>query len=392
MTTRTIRDLDAAGKRVLVRVDFNVPLDGARITDDTRIRAAVPTIQALRNQGARVILVSHLGRPKGGPDDRYRMAPVATRLAELLGAPVATVPVVVGPDAEAAANALAPGGVLLLENVRFEPGEEKNDPALAAQLARLAEVYVNDAFGAAHRAHASTAGVAAHLPAYAGLLMEREVEALGRIVGHPERPFIAILGGAKVSDKLAVIGNLIDKVDALLIGGGMANTFLLAEGLAIGASLAEPDLVDQANALALKARERGTRLLLPSDVVVAASIDAPAGSIVAADAVPAGAAIFDIGPATIAAYADAIAGARTIFWNGPMGVFEKPPFAAGTRAVAQAVAASAGYSVVGGGDSVAAIEQMGVADRIDHISTGGGASLELVEGRILPGLAAIPQR
>jgi phosphoglycerate kinase len=282
--------------------------------------------------------------------------------------------------------------MLLLENVRFEPGEEKNDPGLAAQLARLADVYVNDAFGAAHRAHASTAGVATHLPAYAGLLMEREVEALGRIVGEPERPFIAILGGAKVSDKLAVIGNLIDKVDALLIGGGMANTFLLAEGLAIGASLAEPDLVDQANALALKARERGTRLLLPSDVVIATSIDARAGSTVAADAVPSGAAIFDIGPATIAAYADAIAGARTIFWNGPMGVFEKPPFAAGTRAVAQAVAASAGYSVVGGGDSVAAIEQMGVADRIDHISTGGGASLELVEGRILPGIAAIPQR
>ena len=392
MTTRTIRDLDASGKRVLVRVDFNAPLDGVRITDDTRLRAAIPTIQALRSQGARVILVSHLGRPKGGPDDRYRMGPVAARLAELLDMPVATTPDVVGPKAEAAVATLKPGDVLLLENVRFEPGEEKNDPTLAANLARLADVYVNDAFGAAHRAHASTAGVAAFLPAYAGLLMEREVAALGRVVDSPERPFVAILGGAKVSDKLAVIGNLLDKVDALLIGGGMANTFLLAEGLDIGGSLAEPDLVDQANDLARKARARGVALLLPSDVVVAGAIDAPTGTVVASDRVPTGAAIFDIGPATVAAYAERIATAKTIFWNGPMGVAEKAPFAAGTRGVAEAVAEAPGFSVVGGGDSVAAIEQLGLAERIDHISTGGGASLELVEGRVLPGIAAIPHR
>ena len=392
MTTRTIRDLDASGKRVLVRVDFNAPLDGVRITDDTRLRAAIPTIQALRSQGARVILVSHLGRPKGGPDDRYRMGPVAARLAELLDMPVATTPAVVGPKAEAAVATLKPGDVLLLENVRFEPGEEKNDPTLAANLARLADVYVNDAFGAAHRAHASTAGVAAFLPAYAGLLMEREVAALGRVVDSPERPFVAILGGAKVSDKLAVIGNLLDKVDALLIGGGMANTFLLAEGLDIGGSLAEPDLVDQANDLARKARARGVALLLPSDVVVAGAIDAPTGTVVASDRVPTGAAIFDIGPATVAAYAERIATAKTIFWNGPMGVAEKAPFAAGTRGVAEAVAEAPGFSVVGGGDSVAAIEQLGLAERIDHISTGGGASLELVEGRVLPGIAAIPHR
>jgi len=387
---RSVTTAPVKGKRVFVRVDFNVPLEGETITDDTRITAAMPTITWLREHGARIILASHLGRPKGQRTPKYSMTPVAMRLEELVGQAVKLSDAITGPEAEDAANALKDGEILLLENLRFEPGEEKNDPAFARSLAKLADLYVNDAFGAAHRAHASTAGIADHLPAYAGLLMLGEIKALSKVVSNPERPFVAILGGAKVSDKLAVIDNLLAKVDALVIGGGMANTFLLAHGKEIGTSLAEADLVDQATSILDQAKQRNVQILLPVDVIVADSIDAAAGTTVKVDQVPADQAIFDIGPETATAYAQAIESARTIFWNGPMGVFEKAPFSTGTRAVAAAVAKSPGFSVVGGGDSVAAIEQLGFADRIDHISTGGGASLEYVEGRTLPGIAAIP--
>ncbi|MBA2521541.1 MAG: phosphoglycerate kinase [Chloroflexia bacterium] len=389
MPKRSIAAADLAGKRVLIRVDVNVPLAEGAVGDDTRIRASLPTIQHLIDQRARTILVSHLGRPKGKPDDKYRMAPVAKRLSELLGQDVATVGSVVGPDATAAVERLAPGDVLLLENVRFEAGEEQNDPALAKALAALADLFVNDAFGAAHRAHASTVGVARELPAYAGFLLQREVDELSRLLDQPERPFVAILGGAKISDKLAVAGSLLGIVDALLIGGGMANTFLLATGVEIGASLAERERVDDAKQILAAAKATRKDILLPVDVVIATDMKQP-GRIVEVAAVPAGESIFDIGPATITAFEQAIAGAKTIFWNGPMGVFEQPQFAAGTREVAKAVAAADAYTVIGGGDSVAAVEQAGLADRIDHISTGGGASLDLLEGTELPGLAAIP--
>ena len=390
MTKRAIADADVRGKRVLVRVDFNVPLSDGEITDDTRIRAALPTIAALRDAGAAVILATHLGRPKGKPDPKYSVAPIARRLGELLDTDVKTVPVVVGPAAEAAAADLAPGDVLLLENTRFEPGEEGNDPQLAAALARLADLFVNDAFGAAHRGHASTVGVASYLPAYAGLLLQREERVLAGLLTDPDRPFVAILGGAKVSDKLAVVGHLLDRVDALLLGGGMANSLLLAQGYEIGQSLAEPDRIDDANQLIAAARQRGVALLLPTDVVVAASMDSETTTIVEVDAVPADQSIFDIGPATISRYCAQIESARTIFWNGPMGVFEKPPFAQGTLGIARCVAAVDAFTVVGGGDSVAAVEAAGVAGDIAHISTGGGASLEFLEGRELPGIAAIP--
>jgi phosphoglycerate kinase len=389
MPKRSVRDAAVKGKRVLVRVDFNVPIDRGVITDDTRIQAALPTIQLLRERGAKIILCTHLGRPKGKVNLEFSLEPVAERLSQLVHTPIILAHSVSGPEAEAAIAGLGEGDIVMLDNVRFDPGEEKNDPALSERLAKLADIYVNDAFGAAHRAHASTAGVATLLPAYAGLLMESEINALSRLLADPERPFVAILGGAKVSDKLAVIEHLLDKVDTLLIGGGMANTFLLAEGTEIGASLAERDLVEKAREIAAAAKKKGVTLMLPSDAVVASSIDR-SGSTVTIDRVPDGQAIFDIGPATIASFAEIIAKARTIFWNGPMGVFEKPAFNAGTKGVAEAVAASNGFSVVGGGDSVAAIEQLGLADKIGHISTGGGASLEFVEGRVLPGIAAIP--
>ncbi|MDQ3692445.1 MAG: phosphoglycerate kinase [Chloroflexota bacterium] len=389
MPKRSIAEADLAGKRVLVRVDFNVPLSEGAVGDDTRIRASLPTIQYLIDHRARTILVSHLGRPRGKPDAKYRMAPVAKRLSELLGRDVATVGSVVGPEAAAAAEQLAPGEVLLLENVRFEAGEEQNDPALAKALAALADLFVNDAFGTAHRAHASTVGVARELPAYAGFLLQREVDVLSRLLDQPERPFVAILGGAKISDKLAVAGSLLKVMDTLLIGGGMANTFLLATGVDIGESLAERERVDDAKQILAAARATQKDILLPVDVVIATDIKRP-GRIVEVAAVPASESIFDIGPATITAFEQAIAGAKTIFWNGPMGVFEQSRFAAGTRGVARAVAGAAAYTVIGGGDSVAAVEQAGLADRIDHISTGGGASLELLEGTELPGLAAIP--
>ena len=390
MAKRSVSDADVRGKRVLVRVDFNVPLDGTEVADDTRIRAALPTIQLLLDRGAAVILASHLGRPKGQPDSRYSLAPVATRLGELLGAEVLTAGDVVGTEAQEAARSLAPGQILLLENTRFEPGEEKNDPELSKAFASLADIFVNDAFGAAHRAHASTVGVAQVLPAYAGLLLLKEAEVLSRLLEAPERPFVAILGGAKVSDKLAVISQLLTRVDALLLGGGMANTLLLADGKEIGHSLAEPDLVTQARELLEQARERNVDVLIPRDVVVADSIDSAEASTVSSSQVPPEASIFDIGPDTVREYCTHITTARTVFWNGPMGVFEKAPFSSGTVGIARCVADSPAFTVVGGGDSIAAIDAAGVTDRIDHISTGGGASLELLEGRTLPGLAAIP--
>lgn len=390
MSQRSVSDADVRGKRVLVRVDFNVPLKDGEVADDTRIRAALPTIRLLLERGAAVILASHLGRPKGTPNPKYSIAPAAARLAALLGSDVATASDVVGPSAQAAARALEPGQVLLLENTRFESGEEKNDAELSRALAALADLYVNDAFGAAHRAHASTVGVAEHLPAYAGLLLLREVSTLSQLLDRPERPFVAILGGAKVSDKLAVIKHLIERVDLLLLGGGMANTFLLAEGQEIGNSLAEPDLVERAQELLAHARSRGVEILAPRDVVVAESIDAASAETVASDSIPAGQAVFDIGPVTVREYCSHISTARTVFWNGPMGVFENAPFAGGTLGIARCVADSPAFTVVGGGDSIAAIEAAGVASQIDHISTGGGASLELLEGRTLPGVAVIP--
>lgn len=390
MTKRSVSEADVRGKRVLVRVDFNVPLQGDQVTDDTRIRAALPTIQLLLDRGAAVILASHLGRPKGKPDPKYSIAPAAARLTQLLGRDVRTATDVVGADAQAAAQALQPGQILVLENTRFEPGEETNDPELSRSLAALADMFVNDAFGAAHRAHASTVGVAEILPAYAGLLLLHETSTLSRLLDAPERPFVAILGGAKVSDKLAVIGHLLKRVDALLLGGGMANTLLLAEGKEIGESLAEPDLAEQARGLMAEARTRGVSILVPNDVLVAANIDSEHPRIVSSSEVPSEMAIFDIGPDTVREYCSQVSAARTVFWNGPMGVFEKTPFAGGTIGIARCVADSPAFTVVGGGDSIAAIEAAGVADEIDHISTGGGASLELLEGRSLPGIAAIP--
>ena len=390
MTKRSVSEADVRGKHVLVRVDFNVPLQGDQVTDDTRIRAALPTIQLLLDRGAAVILASHLGRPKGKPDPKYSIAPAAARLTQLLGRDVRTATDVVGADAQAAAQALQPGQILVLENTRFEPGEETNDPELSRSLAALADMFVNDAFGAAHRAHASTVGVAEILPAYAGLLLLHETSTLSRLLDAPERPFVAILGGAKVSDKLAVIGHLLKRVDALLLGGGMANTLLLAEGKEIGESLAEPDLAEQARGLMAEARTRGVSILVPNDVLVAANIDSEHPRIVSSSEVPSEMAIFDIGPDTVREYCSQVSAARTVFWNGPMGVFEKTPFAGGTIGIARCVADSPAFTVVGGGDSIAAIEAAGVADEIDHISTGGGASLELLEGRSLPGIAAIP--
>lgn len=391
MPARSVLDEDVRDKRVLVRVDFNVPLDKGVISDDSRIRAALPTIQHLLDRGAAVLLATHLGRPKGKHDPKWSVRPIAERLSELLGRPVQTVDAVVGPAVEAAAKTLQPGEVLLLENTRFEAGEEANDPDLAASLARLADLYVNDAFGAAHRAHASTVGVAEFVPGCAGLLLQREETALRRLLHEPERPFVAILGGAKVSDKIAVIDRLLERADALLLGGGMANTLLLAQGYGIGTSLAEPERLPEAERLLQAAGSKHVRLLLPTDVVVAESLENSTATTLAVDSVPGDRAIFDIGPDTVERYCREIAAAGTVFWNGPMGVFERPPFDAGTMAIARCVADAKAFSVVGGGDSVAAIEAAGVTDRIDHVSTGGGASLEFLEGRTLPGIAALPQ-
>ena len=390
---RTIRDADVAGKRVLVRVDFNVPLEGGKVADDTRIRAALPTIASLRERGARIALVSHLGRPKGR-DPKQSLAPVAARLAQLLGTEVTLASDCVGPDVQAALGKLPAGGVVLLENVRFHPEEEKNDPAFAKQLAEGFDLYVNDAFGAAHRAHASTEGVAHLLPAYAGLLLEKELVALGGILKSPERPFVAIIGGAKVSSKIDVLRALVPKVDTLAVGGGMANTFLLATRHEVGSSLVEADRTDEARRIIDEVERAGKRILLPVDVLCAPSLDAQGAQRAATygvDEVPKGMAIVDIGPRTIAEYHAAIREARTIFWNGPVGVFEVDAFGEGTRKIAQFMAENPGATtVVGGGESVQAVTEAGLADKMTHVSTGGGASLELIEGKTLPGVEAIP--
>ncbi|MFM2309161.1 MAG: hypothetical protein RLY87_1282 [Chloroflexota bacterium] len=393
MNKKSIRDITWQGKRAVVRVDFNVPIENGVIGDDTRIRSAVPTIKYLVDHGASVVLMSHLGRPKNKVVEELRLKPVAAHLATLLNSTVHAIPDVSGPAALSAARSLQPGQILMLENTRFDAREEANDVSLAQEYAALGDVYVNDAFGAAHRAHASTAGIAAFLPAVAGLLMERELEALAGTLANPTRPFITIIGGAKISDKIGVIENLLTKVDALLIGGGMANTFLLAQGYAMGDSLVELTSIDLAKRMIDLAAKSGAKLLLPTDAVVADAFSPTANTkIVAVTDVQPGWRILDIGPATRATYAAQVASAKTVIWNGPMGVFEMPAFAAGTRAVAQALADSSANSIVGGGDSVAAIEQMGLADKVSHISTGGGASLELLEGRILPGVAALADR
>ncbi|MDD6289696.1 MAG: phosphoglycerate kinase [Eggerthellales bacterium] len=388
----SIDQLDAAGKRVLVRVDFNVPLADGVVTDNTRIRAALPTITKLVGQGARVILMSHLGRPKGeGFEEAYSLRPAAEHLATLVDAPVLFATDTVGPDAQAKAAALENGQILVLENLRFDKREKKNDPAFCAELASLADSYVNDAFGTAHRAHASTAGVAALLPAYAGYLMQDEVGTLTGMLEQPQRPFVAILGGSKISDKIKVIDALLDKADTLIIGGGMCFTFLMAQGKNVGTSLKEEDWVERAAAMLQKAQDKGVSLLLPTDVVVADAFANDANTqIVSAGAMPDDMMGLDIGPKTAQAYAQAIAGAKTVFWNGPMGVFEMPSFEAGTKAVALAVAQNQqANTVIGGGDSVAAVNKFDLAQHMTFISTGGGASMELVQGEALPGVEAL---
>ncbi len=393
---KTVEDVDVAGKRVLVRVDFNVPQDetGA-ITDDRRIRAALPTIEYLIAQNARVILASHLGRPKGGPTPKYSLAPVAGRLSQLLGKPVPLAPDSVGPQVQALVSGLQDGQVLLLENVRFYPEEEKNDPAYAAQLASLAEIYVNDAFGTAHRAHASTEGVTRHLPGAAGYLMKKELDYLGSNVENPERPFVAILGGAKVKDKISVIEALLPKVDTLIIVGGMAYTFFKAQGKEIGKSLLDAGNIDFAKRLLA---ENGDKIMLPVDVMVVDGnpFDADPATlstkVVSVEEIPADWEGVDAGPVTVKAIAAVLQGAKTVIWNGPAGIFEFPQFAVGTQGIAQAMADSSATTIVGGGDSAAAVEKLGFADRMTHISTGGGASLEFLEGKELPGVAALQDK
>jgi len=397
MNKKTIRDIDVAGKRVLVRVDFNVPLDAERhITDDTRITAALPTIQYLLDHRAAVILMSHLGRPKGKAVDTMRLTPVAQHLSALLDKPVQMASDCIGPAVEALAKNLQPGHVLLLENLRFHNEEEQNDAEFARQLASLGELYVNDAFGTAHRAHASTEGVTHYMPGVAGFLMEKEINYLGGALENPRRPFAAIIGGAKVSDKIAVLERLISMVDILLIGGGMANTFLKAEGYEIGDSLFEEGKVDVAKELITKARQRGLKLLLPTDVTIADRFAADAThKVVASTEVSPGWRIMDIGPESIAAFRQALEGAQTIVWNGTLGVAEMPPFAKGSDAIIEILAERTGAgatTIIGGGDSAAAVDQAGAADKMSHVSTGGGVSLEFLEGRVLPGVAALQDK
>ena len=393
---QTVRDVDVRGKRVFLRSDLNVPIDDGRITDDTRIRASLPTLIHLLEQGATVILASHLGRPHGKVNDAYRLKPVADRLSQLLRRPVKMTGDALGPGVQDAVGKLRPGDLLLLENLRFHAGEEANDPNFAEALAAFADLYVNDAFGSAHRAHASTEGITHFLPAVAGLLLEREVNALSHLLDRPPRPFHTVIGGAKISEKLNVLRVLVGRCQAILVGGGMANTFLAAKGLEMGKSLVETEQLENAAAIMAEARRRRMRLMLPTDVLVAAQVHHRAPrEVVSVNAVPKDWMVVDIGPQTVDKYREALSKARTIFWNGPMGIFEVVPFAEGTNAIARAIAertADGAITVVGGGDSVAAVQQLGLIDQMSHVSTGGGASLEFVEGRTLPGVAALLDR
>ncbi|MBO5365203.1 MAG: phosphoglycerate kinase [Peptococcaceae bacterium] len=395
MAKKSMQDIELTGKRVLVRVDFNVPRNKTtgEITNDVRIQAGAPTIKYLADQGAKVIVMTHMGRPKGDIDPILRLDKVAARLAEIIGQPVKKLDAVVGPEVEAAVAAMQNGDVVMLENVRFLPGETKNDPELAAQMAKLGDVFVNDAFGTAHRAHCSTEGVGHILPGVMGFLMDKEISVLGKALSEAEHPFVAIVGGSKISDKIGVVQNLLEKVDVLMIGGGMANTFLKAKGYEMGTSLVEDDKTELALEIMAHAEKLGKKLLIPVDVTVATAIDAPeTAQTVAADQVPSDRMALDIGPETAKIYQDAVMNAKTILWNGPMGVFEVDAFAVGTFAVANAVAKSEAYSIVGGGDSVASLERAGLNDEIDHISTGGGASLEFLEGKKLPGIEVLQDK
>src|SRR5699024_8858666 len=393
MNKKTLKDMAVNGKRVFCRVDFNVPMQDGKVTDDTRIRAVLPTITYLLDNGAKVILASHLGRPKGKAADELRLDPVAERLGELIGKHVEKTDEVYGEKVDQAISSMENGDVLLLENVRFEIGEEKNDPELVQAFAKMADIYINDAFGTSHRRHASTAGVAELLPSAAGFLLEQEIESLGKALKNPDRPFTAIIGGSKVKDKINVIDNLLDKVDYLLIGGGLACTFLKAKGYEIGNSLLEEDKISLAQQFMKKAEENGVHFYIQEDAVVADKFDKDANSkVVAADEIQEGWMCLDIGPKTAVKYREAISASKLIVWNGPMGVFEMEPFSNGTKAVAQSLADTDGYTVIGGGDSAAAIEKFGLADKMDHVSTGGGASLQFMEGRELPGISALDDK
>jgi len=390
---KTLKDLDVKGKKVFCRVDFNVPMKDGEVTDDTRIKAALPTIKHLSDNGAKVILASHLGRPKGQAVEELRLDPVAKRLSELSGKEVVKTDAVYGEEVKEAIANLHDGDLLLIENVRFESGEEKNDPALVQSFASMADLYVNDAFGAAHRAHASTTGIAEKLPSAAGFLMEKEISVLSKALENPERPFTAIIGGAKVKDKIDVIDNLLDKVDNLIVGGGLAYTFIKAQGHEIGKSLLEEDKIDLAKEFMQKAKEKGVNFVLPEDVVIADDFSEEANTKeVSIEEIPADWEALDIGPKTREKYSKIVSESKLVIWNGPMGVFELNVFANGTKAVAEALATTEGYTVIGGGDSAAAVEKFGLADKMDHVSTGGGASLEFMEGKVLPGVAALDEK
>jgi phosphoglycerate kinase len=393
LNKKTIKDVDLKGKRVFCRVDFNVPMENGEITDDTRIRAALPTIKYLVDHGAKVILATHLGRPKGENKEQFRLDPIAARLSQLMGRPVVKCDEVVGKEVESKAAAMREGDLLLLENVRFHEGETKNDPELSKAFAALADLFVNDAFGTAHRAHSSTAGIAEYIPGVAGFLMEKEINALGGALSNPERPFTAIIGGAKVKDKIGVIENLLEKVDTLLIGGGLANTFIRAKGYSVGSSLLEEEKIEIARSLMERAEQKGVRFLIPEDVVVADAFDNHATTqVVNIDEIPEGWQALDIGPRTIDTYQQEIYRSKMVIWNGPMGVFEMDRFAQGTISIARACANTDATTIIGGGDSVAAIERFELADQISHISTGGGASLEFMEGKELPGVAVLQDK